>query len=203
ETGERLLAAGTMAAMQSPQCAANLERQMGLSWILRDMAGTPTVLHGGATNGQQSAFVMAPSRRFAITVLTNADEGNMLHDAVVAWAMERYLGLVASEVDQAQPDADALAAYTGLFRARLSHVELTVQDGVLMGRMIPQGGFPDVDSPASPPTPFSRVVFYAPDRIVALDPPLKGLKAEFLRDEAGQIAWLRTSRLMRRDEPAA
>ncbi len=203
ETGERLLSAETMAAMQSPQCSANLERQMGLSWFLRDMAGTPTVLHGGATNGQQSAFVMAPSRRFAITVLTNGDEGNMLHEAVVAWAMERYLGLVAPQNDYAQPDADALVAYTGLYKARLSHVELYVHDGVFMGRQIPQGGFPDVDSPASPPSPPSRIVFYAPDRIVALDPPLKGLKAEFLRDEAGQIAWLRTGRLMRRDGTGA
>ncbi len=200
-SGERLLAAETMATMQSPQCAANLDRQMGLSWMLRDMAGTPTVLHGGATNGQQSAFVMAPSRRFAITVLTNADEGNILHDAVVAWAMERYLGLVAPKDDYAQPDVAALVAYTGLYKARLSHLELTVQDGALRGQIFPQGGFPDVDSPASPPTPFSRIVFYAPDRIVALDPPMKGLKAEFLRDDAGQIAWLRTSRLMRRDEP--
>ncbi len=203
ETGERLLSPETMAAMQSPQCSANLERQMGLSWFLRDMAGTPTVLHGGATNGQQSAFVMAPSRRFAITVLTNGDEGNMLHEAVVAWAMERYLGLVAPQNDYGQPDADALVAYTGLYKARLSHVELYAHDGVLMGRQIPQGGFPDVDSPASPPSPPSRIVFYAPDRIVALDPPLKGLKAEFLRDEAGQIAWLRTGRLMRRDGTGA
>ncbi len=200
EAGERLLAAETMAAMQSPQCAASLGRQMGLSWMLRDMVGTPTVLHGGATNGQQSAFVMAPSRRFAITVLTNADEGNMLHDAVVAWAMARYLGLVAPAADYAQPDAEILASYTGLYKARLSHVELIVQDGALRGRVIPQGGFPDIDSPAAPPTPFSRIVFYAPDRVVALDPPMKGLKAEFLRDEAGQLAWLRTSRLMRRDE---
>jgi len=146
---------------------------------------------------------MAPSRRFAITVLTNGDEGNMLHEAVVAWAMERYLGLVAPQNDYGQPDADALVAYTGLYKARLSHVELYAHDGVLMGRQIPQGGFPDVDSPASPPSPPSRIVFYAPDRIVALDPPLKGLKAEFLRDEAGQIAWLRTGRLMRRDGTGA
>ena len=203
EAGERLLSPETMAAMQSPQRPANLERQMGLSWLLRDMAGVPTVLHGGATNGQQSAFVLVPSRGFAITVLTNAEEGSMLHDTVVAWAMERYLGLVAPETSYLALDGAALAEYVGLYTARLSHVELKLEEGQLMARIIPQGGFPDVNSPASPPSPPSRVAFYAPDRIVALDPPLINLKAEFLRDDAGHIVWMRTSRLQRRQEAAA
>ena len=201
--GERLLSPESMAAMQSPQRPANLERQMGLSWLLRDMAGVPAVLHGGATNGQQSAFVMVPSRGFAITVLTNAEEGSMLHDAVVAWAMERYLGLVEPATTYLALDEAALAEYVGLYTARLSHVELKLEDGQLMARIIPQGGFPDVNSPASPPSPPSRVAFYAPDRIIALDPPLINLKAEFLRDDAGQIVWMRTGRLQRRQAAPA
>lgn len=198
-TGERLLAATTMAAMQSPQCAANLDRQMGLSWILREVAGTPLVMHGGATNGQMSILVMVPARGFALTVLTNADTGGHLHDAVVEWALDNYLGLAAPTTTYITVNAGELAEYAGLYTARLSHLELYTYEDGLMAQDIPQGGFPDIDSPASPAPPPSRVAFYAPDRIIALDPPLINMKAEFLRDKDGRILWLRTSRLMRRE----
>jgi hypothetical protein len=142
---------------------------------------------------------MVPARDFALTVLTNAEEGSMLHDAVVSWALEHYLGLAEAERTYLTLDAAAQQEYLGLYTARLGHLELYADDGQLMARQIPQGGFPDVDSPASPAPPPSRLAFYAPDRVVALDPPLINMRAEFLRDESGRIVWLRTSRLHRRE----
>ena len=196
--GERLLSAETMATMQAPGCPANLGRQMGLSWILKDMAGERAVMHGGATNGQLSAFIMFPARGFALTVLTNADEGSMLHDEVVKWATGHYLGLVEPETTHLTLDAAALDEYLGTYTARLGDLELYLADGQPMARQIPHGGFPDVDSPPSPAPPPSRIAFFAPDCIIALDPPLINMKAEFLRDDAGRIVWLRTSRLHRK-----
>jgi CubicO group peptidase (beta-lactamase class C family) len=196
--GERLLSAETMAAMQSPGCPANLGRQMGLSWILKELGGERLVMHGGATNGQLSAFVMVPARGFALTVLTNADEGSMLHDEVVKWALGHYLGLVEPEATHLTLDAAALDEYLGTYTARLGDLELYVADGQPMARQIPHGGFPDVDSPPSPAPPPSRIAFFAPDGVIALDPPLINMKAEFLRDDAGRIVWLRTSRLHRK-----
>lgn len=193
--GERLLSAETMAAMQSPHCPANLGREMGLSWILKDVAGVRTVMHGGATKGQLSAFVMVPSRGFAITVLTNAEEGAMLHDEVVAWALEHYLGLVEPALSYLTLDEAALAEYAGTYTARLVHFDFYVENGQAMLRQTPQGGFPDVDSPPGPTPPPSRVAFFAPDRAIALDPPMINMKLEFIRDEEGRIEWLRPSRL--------
>jgi hypothetical protein len=44
-----------------------------------------------------------------------------------------------------------------------------------------------------------RLAFYADDRVVALDPPVKDLRGEFLRDPDGRIAWFRWgSRIHRR-----
>ena len=197
-SGERLLSAETMAAMQSPDCPANLGRQMGLSWILKDMAGERVVMHGGATNGQLSAFLMVPARGFALTVLTNADEGNMLHDEVVKWALGHYLGLVEPETTHLTLDAAVLQEYLGTYTARLGDLELYLEGDQLMARQIPHGGFPDVGSPPSPAPPPSRIAFFAPDCAIALDPPLINMKAEFLRDDAGRIVWLRTSRLHRK-----
>ena len=39
-----------------------------------------------------------------------------------------------------------------------------------------------------PPT---RVAFFADDRLLALDPPFTGGRADFVRHPDGRIAWLR------------
>lgn len=83
----RLLSAQTMTAMQTSEAGPTWAAEMGLSWILKTYGETRAVLHGGATNGQLSAFLMVPSRGFAITVLTNADEGEILNNKVVNWAL--------------------------------------------------------------------------------------------------------------------
>jgi CubicO group peptidase (beta-lactamase class C family) len=196
--GRRLLSAETMAAMQSPQCPANLGRQMGLSWILKDYGETRAVLHGGATKGQLSAFLMVPVRGFAITVLTNADEGGILHDAVVARALEHYLQLKEPELSYRRMSVEELAEYVGAYDAQLGRLDLYLNDGQLMAQSTPKGGFPDKDSPAPPAPPPTRLAFFDADRAITLDEPLINVKVEFLRDEGGRIVWLRTSRLHRR-----
>lgn len=198
--GQRLLSAEAMADMQRPHFRANLGRQMGLSWILKEYGETRAVLHGGATKGQLSVFLMVPSRRFAITVLTNADKGTILNDTIVAWALEHYLGLKEPELVHIELPTEKLGEYAGAYEAQLNRLELYVQDGRMMMQSIPKGGFPDVASPPTPPPPPSRVAFFAPDRAITLDEPLIDLKMEFLRDAAGRIEWLRTSRLHRRAE---
>ncbi len=196
--GQQLLSPETMKMMQSPLVNANLDRQMGLSWILREINDVQIVLHGGATNGQLSAFLFVPSRQFALTILTNADRGAALNEEVTAWVLKHYLGLVAPEVTHLTLAAEEMEAYTGAYDAQLDRLELYLEEGQMMVRMIPKGGFPYQDSPPGQTPPPSRVAFYAPDRIIALDVPLENLRAEFLRDEDGRILWLRTSRLHKR-----
>jgi CubicO group peptidase (beta-lactamase class C family) len=199
--GEQLLSRETMHAMQSPHFPANLGRQMGLSWILKELDGQKIVLHGGATNGQLSAFLMVPGRDFAITVLTNAEEGGMLHDEVTNWALDHYLGLKEPEVTHLTLGQEELSQYLGMYEAQMMRLRLYVEGQQLMVQATPLGGFPDKDSPAPPAPPPSRLAFYETDRAIALDPPLVNSKIEFLRDENSQLAWLRTSRLFRRLQP--
>jgi hypothetical protein len=146
-----------------------------------------------------SAFLLVPTRDFAITVLTNAEEGSMLNDSVVTWALGRYLGLDAAAPEEAADRKPAdLSPYLGDYEAALDRLTIYLQDGELMAQMTPKGGFPDKHSPPGPTPPPSRLAFYADDRVVALDPPMIHTRAEFLRDEAGDIVWLRTSRLHRK-----
>jgi hypothetical protein len=122
----------------------------------------------------------------------------MLHDAVVARALSHYLDLREPAMTYLDLDAAEMAAYAGTYEAQLSGLEVYVEDGRIMVQMTPKGGFPDKDSPPSPTPPPSRLAFFEPDRVIALDPPLINMKAEFMRDQDGKIIWLRTSRLHRR-----
>ncbi|MBK8989331.1 MAG: serine hydrolase [Chloroflexi bacterium] len=200
ENGGRLLSAATMRLMQTPQVSANLDRQMGLSWFLNDLAGTRLVSHGGATNGQLSAFVLAPSRNFAFISLTNANRGRKLNEAITDWVLAHYLGLAAPQPVHLDTPHSALAEYAGRYEAYMSDLAVSVSDGRLLLQVIPKGGFPDVDSPPEPAPPPTRLAFFQPDRVIALDRPLTGDKLEFLRDGDGRIVWLRTSRLHKRIE---
>lgn len=198
--GQRLLPAETMADMKTVHSPANLGMQMGLSWRIKDYGETRAVMHGGATKGQLSAFLMVPAEDFAITVLTNADKGTILHDAVVARALEQYLGVKEAEPTFLDLSVEQLGEYVGSYEAQLGDLNLYFENGQLMAGLTPKGGFPDVDSPPSPAPPPSRLAFFGPDRAITLDEPMINTKAEFLRDENGRIVWLRTSRLHRRLE---
>lgn len=190
--GTRLLAPETMALMQSPLVSAgSMAGSLGIAWMVKDVGGTRLVRHGGATKGQLSAFVMAPGRDFAITVLTNANRGGELHNEVVKWALRHYLGVVEAEPVPLELSAAELAPYAGRYTSALSDAELSMRDGALVLQVIPKGGFPTRESPPGPTPPPVRLALLDEDRVVALDPPMKDSRGEFLRDGDGKIAWFR------------
>lgn len=199
--GQRLLQSETLADMQYPHRPANLGRMHGLSWALRTVGGEKLVTHGGATKGQQAICVMVPAHDFALIVLTNSEDGSLLYEAAVEWALDHYLGLVEPQPEHLPATPGQLEGYAGLYEAQLQQLELSVVDGQLMAQSIPKGGFPDVSSPPGPKPPPSRLAVIGDDKVIALDPPLINQKMEFLRDADGKIIWLRTSRLHRRSEP--
>jgi len=190
--GTRVLSPASMALMQSPLAPAGPSVDaLGVTWMLRDVAGTRLVQHGGTTNGQLSAFVMAPARGFAITVLTNADRGGQLHHDITEWALHHYLGVAEPEPARLDMPADNLAAFAGRYSARGSDLDMILDDEGLILHMTPRGGFPRKDSPARPAPPPMRVAAIGEDRVVIVEGPFQGQQAEFLRQPDGGIAWLR------------
>src|SRR5262249_47890789 len=159
----------------------------GITWMLRDFDGVRIVRHGGGTFGQISAFQMVPERHFAITILTNADRGAQLNTELLEWAFAHYLGLHNPDTSHLPMTIEQLQVYAGTYTSLLSEVVLTVQDGYLVAQDVPKGGFPDKDSPPGPAEPPSRLAFVGPDRVVGLDPSMRGAHAEFLRDTMGNL----------------
>jgi hypothetical protein len=151
--------------------------------MLGQVGGVRIVRHGGSTFGQRAALVLAPDHDFAIVVLTNGESGEALHREITRWALESYLGAVDLEPAILQLAPEQLAAYAGRYHGALGDLDVTILDGGLTMRGIPPNGDP----------PSRSICFgcLAADRFVALDTREVGQRVEFLRDEAGQITWLR------------
>ena len=191
EDGTRLLSPESMRQMQTPQVAAADGQMFGITWFMREIDGTIVLRHGGATNGQMSAFLFVPSRRFAITVLTNADRGRELHQAVTSWALERYLGLKPQEPEVLERDEDQCSAYAGFYTGPMTDLDLRVRDGGLVIQDVPKKGLPGAE--LQPPGPPMRLAFCGEDLVTVLDEPMTGAHGEFLRAPDGSIRWFRIS----------
>jgi len=186
-----VISAQSAAAMQVPQAeAGSMCESIGISWMLDDFGGTPFVKHGGATNGHLSSFELVPSRRFAVTVLTNSDTGRAARNTVAEACREHFISLPdPSPVAMANPPA--VDEFVGAYEAVLARLEVTAAGGALVVRDVtPERGFAERRHRPLPSTP-AHLAFTAPDRTAVLDGERKGERAEFLRDAGGEVAWMR------------
>lgn len=191
EDGARLLSPESMRLMQTPHVAAADGQMFGITWFMRELDGTWVLRHGGATNGQMSAFIFVPSRRFGMTVLTNADRGRELHQEITAWALEYYLGLKSREPELLEPEEHQLASYAGLYTGPMVDLDLQLREGDLVLQDVPKLALPGAE--LEPPLPPVRLAFCGEDLVMVLDEPLKGVRGEFLRGPDGGIRWFRIS----------
>jgi CubicO group peptidase (beta-lactamase class C family) len=189
--GTRLLAPESIALMQAPFAPAANGEFSGVTWFIYDVGDIRLVRHGGATNGQLSAFVMAPARRFAITVLTNSSRGGELHRDITRWALRAYLGIDERPPDLLELPEGQLAAYAGRYSAAMNDAAIELRDGALILQITPKGGFPMRDSPPGPTPPPVRLAPCAADQVIALDAPFTDMRGEFLHNPDGSIAWFR------------
>lgn len=195
--GTRVLSRESIALLQTPSVPAADDERMGLAWFIHDSGDVRTVRHGGATNGQISAFMFAPARGFALTILTNANQGSELNEEVTKWALEHYLGIVEPTPTPLEWTEAQLAAYAGRYAAALTVADLVARDGSLVLELS-YSDFPADEPPPAPPP--ARVALYAEDRIIVLDGPLKDARGEVLRGADGNIAWLRLGGRVHRRE---
>jgi CubicO group peptidase (beta-lactamase class C family) len=89
------------------------------------------------------------------------------------------------------PFAGMISCTRDLLRwARFHLSDGTTPDGNLVLETVRRGNLLGT-KPEAPPSPPVRLAFRAKDAVVALDPPAKGNRGEFIRDTAGNIAWVR------------
>ena len=84
-----------------------------------------------------------------------------------------------------------MAEYSGRYTQAGSDIEIKTDAGKLMMQPHPKGGFPTKDTPPGPTPPPFRVGLVGEDRIAMIEPPIKDIQGEFIRNPDGSIAWLR------------
>jgi CubicO group peptidase (beta-lactamase class C family) len=196
-SGQRVLTRASLEQMRTPQLRKQgTDDDIGLAWHIRQAGAVRTYGHGGTLGGHILLLEIVAERNFAIAILTNANTGWRLIQDVEREALKSYAGAVyapnqaiahrglvetlpAVQPLAQQPDP---APYVGSY-ARPSATYVVRADG---GRLIVQ------DRPNGGGTPReSPVAFYGPDRLVVTDGPDRGQSIEFVRDDSGQVNWIR------------
>jgi CubicO group peptidase (beta-lactamase class C family) len=177
---------------------------IGVSWLLRDHSGLAMVTHGGnCSNLFVSAFVLAPDEDFAVTVLTNSRGGSELGSSITDWAVEHYLGRSPAPNSQPLPLTPELAAeYVGRYDAGQWDLDVTAKDGKLFVQLQLTDVPPDTpeDVLAAFQAPPAEIVLAAPDVIAPAATPAE-TSGDFLRDDSGQVVWLRQGLRLARRRP--
>ncbi|AFZ69376.1 serine hydrolase domain-containing protein [Deinococcus peraridilitoris] len=195
-SGARLLSPDSMQVMHTPTVAAAGDRAMAVSWFVHDESGVRTLMHGGATNGQMATFQLVPERGFAFVALTNGDQGEAVYAELTRWIRQHLLGLVPVQEEYLQVSADVLHELVGRYvmAGAGDVIEVTTDAEGLLLRMI-EGDYSSIASVPSDPQPPYRARFYAPDKLVLVDGPYRGTRADVLRFPDGRLRWLRKSRV--------
>jgi hypothetical protein len=80
--------------------------------------------------------------------------------------------------------------------------EVSPEPGGLLLQVIYKAMAADSDQSPPPALPGMGIAFYAPDRFVVLDDPLRGAYGEFLHDEQGHSPWLQSRMRLLARQPA-
>ncbi len=196
-SGKRILKRTTLRDMQRPHAEAGaLARWVGLSWLLDDVGGVRTVSHGGTTIGQLSTFTMVPSEELAVTTLTNSTSGRSLNRAIVAHVLRRYAGIRRTKPRTLELTRAELAAYEGRYVDGYKQVEVSLTP---VGKNL-RGALRALAATEKLPT--IRLAMVDTDRAVHVDEVFTGIRAEFLRNGSGRVAWLRFGGRLYRRLPA-
>jgi len=124
-----------------------------------------------------------PERRFAVTVLTNANAGALLGIEATDWALDHYLGLRPVQTPRQLTPAQR-AEFVGAY-------VLPVNGGTI--RVLDEGGALRIEvfvSGQSAPEVDSSLRFVGED-LATHDYMGLPVFTDFVRNDAGQVAWIR------------
>jgi len=181
----------SLRGMRVPQVDAGPRGLMGITWFIRKVGDLTTYSHGGATNGQQALLCFIPDKDFGLAILTNSDDGGILNNSILNYALELYFHAKSKLPEPIQTPADELKQFVGRYKIGTECFDLKVKSKYLIYHHIPLGGFPRPDPPPGPAMKPMRFSFYEKDKVIGLDEPYRDALGDFLRDENGKLRFFR------------
>jgi CubicO group peptidase (beta-lactamase class C family) len=190
DAGNEILNSETREALRELRTPGAVDSFNGLSWFTQDVEGVRLMHHGGSMIYQESLLLIAPERNFAFVALTNSERGSEAIRPVKQAALSAFLDIAEPELQTVDRDIERFAQYAGEYQAALSAYDLTLEGDTLMLKARPEAGsLAKVKSPEPPPTRLALTE--RADILKAIDVPWTGSLAEFLRDDQGNIVWMR------------
>jgi hypothetical protein len=125
----------------------------------------------------------------ALGMMTNGDKGTALHDRFNKAVLREFCGIDILEPQVIDASVEALEQYVGSYRGAMRAIELRMNQGRLLADIRFLGGLPSDRTLADMPP--AEVAQCGPDQLLVLDGYFEGTRADFLRDEAGEIRYLR------------
>jgi hypothetical protein len=186
-----ILSGKSLRAMRLPQVDAGPRGMLGITWFIRKAGDLTIYGHGGATNGQQAYFFFIPDHDFALAILTNSDDGNIITAGIFNYALDLYFNTKSKLPLPLKAPPDELKTFVGRYRIGTECFDLKSKGKHLIYHHIPLGGFPTPDTPPGPAMPPMRFLFYEKDKVIGLDEPYKDALGDFLRDEKGKLQFFR------------
>ncbi len=192
--GEGVLSSKVRKDMQQPTVelqGSSLGDAIGISWFLRDINGVKTVGHSGSGNGQFAELLMVPERNFAVVALCNAGpNGIQFNQAVLQWALQKYLGLVERAPKPLPYDSRRAQEIIGRYENEIQIVTIASTGKKLT---IAAGIKPEVrassekELPADYPPATMGFLPGDKDEYIVTAGGMKGQRGFFNRDEHGAI----------------
>ena len=103
--------------------------------------------------------------------------------------MREFCGIEIAEPRVIASSVEELAQYVGRYRGTMREIDLRMDEGRLLADFRYHGGFPsDEERTDMPPAAVARC---GPDQLLVLDGAFEGTRADFLRDAAGEVRYLR------------
>ena len=195
--GERVLSKASLEMMRTPQLhKQGTDDDIGIAWHLRNVGPLRVAAHGGTLSGHILLLEIVPEKNFAVGILTNSINGWRLIQDVEREVLKQYHGATFPKnhaiahrgLVETLPNVEPLAAqpdpapYAGRYLRPMNAVSVRVESGRLVVQEIPNTG---------DPRPTMPIAFFGPDRAVVTDGNDKGQSIEFVRDNNGQVNWVR------------
>ena len=188
--GAPLLRPQSLDAMQRAQAASlPYMGSCGLAWMIGGEGDEKRLWHRGGTNGQNAVLTLAPARQLALGMMTNGDRGEALLERFNRAVLREFCGIELPQARAIESSADELARYVGRYRGTMREIELRLDEGKLLAEIRLRAGMPS--DRTNEDAPAAEAALCGPDQLLILDGVFEGTRADFLRDEAGEVAYLR------------
>ena len=132
-SGRRVLSAESTARMRTVQHdpgTPNVAR-MGLGWPLMPFGDTTVLAHSGASPGGVALLMVVPEHDLVFAAYGNDPRAFALHDRILLWLLEEYLGLDVPDLLPGAAPVQDLTPYAGVYRSNQLRVDVAVVDGQL------------------------------------------------------------------------